>query len=580
MIYITLYLLYALFILFTVGMVVRGLCAKLFSFSSATSPPNLVNSLTFGIVGLTTVVSFISIFLPITFHVHLVIVVILLAYIYYDRNYFGSTVKQLYFKVKSNPYLFILGGICLFPAILIASGPIRYHDTGMYHAQAVKWITEYGTVPGLGNLHYRLAFNSSWFYLSAFFDMLAFHGKTAHVINLIPFTLLLLVCFSGFHNISKGDVSLSQILKCLLVLPILSNRFLTIVFIPSLSPDLVIVILIFYVLILTVEYVEQRAKLANAHLENLRETYVLIFCMSLFLPTIKLSSLPILLFPLFIFLKSENRKMKLLLSSSLCGAVILFPFFVGNVILSGYLLFPFPQLDLFSFDWKVPHDVAVNVQRSIRYFAINPKTKGGIWAVASMGTREWIDLWWERSGGRLLNYWTITALVSVIVFHLICFARKIKGCLNILAIQGILSVGIVYWFFSAPAYRFGVAWIWAFIIFSYGNIVYLVLKHLRLKFINYLTRAVFILVCGLLLNLLLFRWDSLQLLNKGYTGLLWTIRPLPSEKLKAVEIHKGLVVNVPDKERAWNAELPASPYVNRRLQRRGNSLKKGFRLAD
>ena len=180
----------------------------------------------------------------------------------------------------------------------------------------------------------------------------------------------------------------------------------------------------------------------------------------------------------------------------------------------------------------------------------------------------------------MLNYWTITALVSVIVFHLICFARKIKACLNILVIQGILLVGIVYWFFSAPAYRFGVAWIWAFIIFSYGNILYLVLKDLRLQFTHYLTRVVFILVCVLLLNLLLFRWDSLQLLTKGHTELLWTIRPLPKAKTKAVEIHKGLVVNVPEKERAWNAELPTSPYINSKLQRRGTSLRKGFRLAN
>jgi hypothetical protein len=25
----------------------------------------------------------------------------------------------------------------------------------LYHVQAVKWINEYGSVPGLGNLHHR-----------------------------------------------------------------------------------------------------------------------------------------------------------------------------------------------------------------------------------------------------------------------------------------------------------------------------------------------------------------------------------------------------------------------------------------
>jgi hypothetical protein len=543
-------------------------------------PPDLVNTLILGLISLTTLVSFISIIAPISQWIHFCVLGFLLLYAFHDKKNVGNAIKAFILDVKTNPYLFILGCICLFPAILISSGPVGYHDTGMYHAQAVKWINEYGTVPGLGNLHYRLAFNSSWFFFSAFFDVLAFNGKTSHLINLIPFNLLLCICFSGFYNISKGNISITHILKCLIILPIFTNRFLTIVFIPSLSPDLIVVILILYVLILTVEYVEQRQKVDNAHIDNLRETYVLIFCISLFLPTIKLSSLPILLFPLFILLKAENRKMKLLLTSSLCGVIILFPFLVGNVILSGYLLFPFPQLDLFSFDWKVPYRVADNVQRSIKYFAINPMTGGGIWAVSSMGTREWIHLWLGRSGGKLINYWTITALVSAIVFLLICFVRKIKVCLNILVIQGILLVSIVYWIFSAPAYRFGVAWIWAFIIFSYGNMIYLVLKDLRLHFINYLSRSLFILICVLLLNLLLLRWDSFQLLTEGYTELLWTIRPLPSEKTHSVEIHKGLVVNVPDKERAWDAELPTSPYVNHKLQQRGNTPKKGFRLTE
>jgi hypothetical protein len=137
-----------------------------------------------------------------------------LLYGYFDRVRIGKAVKELYARINSAPYLFILGCICLFPAILVASGPIGYHDTGMYHAQAVKWINEYGTVAGLGNLHYRLAFYSSWFYFSAFFDVLAFDGKTSHVVNLVPFTLVLLICFSGFSGVLKGNNSITNIVKC------------------------------------------------------------------------------------------------------------------------------------------------------------------------------------------------------------------------------------------------------------------------------------------------------------------------------------------------------------------------------
>lgn len=47
-------------------------------------------------------------------------------------------------------------------AILLAAGPIIRDDTESYHLQSILWLNEYGTVPGLANLHTRLGFNSSW----------------------------------------------------------------------------------------------------------------------------------------------------------------------------------------------------------------------------------------------------------------------------------------------------------------------------------------------------------------------------------------------------------------------------------
>src|SRR5688500_16524798 len=52
----------------------------------------------------------------------------------------------------------------------LAAGPPLVYDTGFYHAQAVRWINEYPAVPGLANLHGRLAFNSSWFVWGALWD--------------------------------------------------------------------------------------------------------------------------------------------------------------------------------------------------------------------------------------------------------------------------------------------------------------------------------------------------------------------------------------------------------------------------
>jgi hypothetical protein len=579
MIYITFYYLYAATILFIAGSATRRLLEKLSRPHPFSSHPDFVNILILGIISLTSTVSLISIISPITLYIHIFIIILLTAYVYFDNKYIINTVIFFISEIKNNIYLFILGALCIFSAIIMASGPVGYFDTGLYHAQAVKWINEYGTVPGLGNLHHRLAFNSSWFYFSAFFDMLAFDGKTSHLVNLIPITLGLIACFSGFNNIAKGNISLTNILKCFLAFPLCTDRLLMLVYLPTLSPDLVVAILTFYVMILVVNYIENYQITDDYPIDSQRELFNVIFCICFFLPTIKLNGLPALLYPLLLLIKTKARAMRLTIISCLVGGVILLPFLVGNVILSGYLIYPFPQIDLFSFDWKIPYNSADEIRKSIRYFAIHPTPGWADSSIGAMTTLEWMRLWYSRYGNNPQLLWIISASLSAIGFFVICYIRKAKICSNLLAIQSIVILGIVYWFFSAPAYRFGKGWIWSFIILSLGSLAYILLKSLRLRFVSSVSRVIFVLVSVLLLNFLLMRWGTLENIMGKYAHSWWTVRALPEEKMRAVEIHEGFFVYVPLKEKAWNADLPNTPYLKGNLRMRGSTLREGFRIA-
>lgn len=44
---------------------------------------------------------------------------------------------------------------------------IVWYDTRLYHLQVIKWLSEYGLVPGLGLIHTRFGYPSSWFSLAA-----------------------------------------------------------------------------------------------------------------------------------------------------------------------------------------------------------------------------------------------------------------------------------------------------------------------------------------------------------------------------------------------------------------------------
>jgi len=580
MIYITLYLLYALLLLFIVGSLTRRLFEKASLFPNSSVAPDLANTIILGIITLTTVISSIAIVTPVSGYVHLGITTLLFFYICYDIKYISAITRSVFLQAKSSPYVSILAIICLLSAIVYASGPVTSFDTGLYHAQAVKWIKEYGILPGLGNLHHRLAFNSSWFHLAAFFDILVFSGKSYHLVNVIAYALALIIVFSGFVNIFEGYLSLTNILKCLIALPLCVDRDLSLGFIPSLSPDLIVFIFIVYAFILTINCLEQNQESDDKKLSSLDESCILVICLSLFLPTIKLSSLPVVLLPLFILTKPENRGWKKLLFSGLVSLVILFPFLVSNVILSGYLVFPFPALDLFSFDWKIPYEQADRVRRSIRYFAIHPTPGYTDWSIGDMSTLEWIRFWLTHGGQNPIYRWLIYSFVPATIFFFFCFKRKLGICLNILVIQIILLLGLIFWFFSAPALRFGRGWLWAYIILAWGSLLYLILKEARFELVRYASRVLLILVSVVLINLLLIRWDSFAILFGGPSNFMFTVRPLPKVKMRVVKIHEGFLLNVPPKELAWDAELPSAPHSKHALQMRGQTLKEGFRVIE
>ena len=68
--------------------------------------------------------------------------------------------------------------------------PLSY-DSGLYHLNKIRWINSYPVIPGLGNLHGRLAFNQSFFTYAAALNFHPYFGHGRAVAN--SFLLLLSV---------------------------------------------------------------------------------------------------------------------------------------------------------------------------------------------------------------------------------------------------------------------------------------------------------------------------------------------------------------------------------------------------
>lgn len=82
-------------------------------------------------------------------------------------------------RITGQPLIWVLVGTVL----IFSIGKPAYYDSGMYHIPTIHWYERFRVIPGLGNLHGRLAFNSSYFLASAAFGFTALAGQTLYALN-------------------------------------------------------------------------------------------------------------------------------------------------------------------------------------------------------------------------------------------------------------------------------------------------------------------------------------------------------------------------------------------------------------
>ncbi len=89
---------------------------------------------------------------------------------YLARTSLGSLLDDFKQQFGANFRWLLIVPILLVVAILAACADWHF-DSQLYHQQSVLWATQSSVVPGLGNLHVRLAFNSSLHLYFALLDV-------------------------------------------------------------------------------------------------------------------------------------------------------------------------------------------------------------------------------------------------------------------------------------------------------------------------------------------------------------------------------------------------------------------------
>lgn len=342
----------------------------------------------------------------------------------------------------------LIVSIALF--LLFAYGTSRgiiHYDTSLYHAQSIRWIEEYGLVAGLGNLHSRLAYNSASFCLSALYSMAFLGGRSFHCCAGFLAYLLALVCTQGFRKGMLRKPLLSDFIR------VMAIYYLMNIFDEMISPasDYFMVLLAFFILIKWMDLLERG--------EQSYFPYAVLCLMSVLVVSVKLSGALLLLLVLKpAWQMVRERRIGDIFKFLGLGLLTIAPFLVRNVILSGWLVYPFTGIDLFDFDFKIPKGMAEYDAREIQVWG------RGFSDVTRYDepVSKWLPEWAAGldSVNKLFLALAISGVFLLALFIAYAIVKRKKDMADYLYIGAVMTVCFLFWLLSAPLVRYGCIFLW------------------------------------------------------------------------------------------------------------------------
>ncbi|WP_061273046.1 LIC_10190 family membrane protein [Leptospira interrogans] len=511
-----------------------------------------------------TLVSLVSLFLPITILVLFIFLSFCFVFLYFERK----NLKLLTFGLIHKNIIIIITFPFLLSALVFSLNPPFAYDSGLYHIQSIKWIQEYSVVPGLANLHGRFGFNPNIFTIFALTSLKEIFKQEIFSVNFVIYSILVLHSINRIYKILKQEGFTNSFLLHSIVLFLILEQFMSL---SSPTPDLISIVLPLY--ILTNLPKNENGIHSKLNLENYFSSIIL----SVYTISVKLATIPLCILILLLIIRYKFDGKKLLIVISIIFLILL-PWLIRNVILSGYLIYPFSAIDIFNFDWKVPLNAVVSEKLSITGWARNPGE--GYKEAAQMKFWEWFPIWWNTIS-KLNRLFIVISFLSPIFIFIYSLFKKIKIDFQTFAILFTSWIGVIFWILLAPDIRFGKAFLgvsaispllyFNFKINFFPIIISKTSKQIILVFI-------FIIVSVFLIN----RRTYNRCKNFIRENSAFFVRPKKIEIPQNLEFKKiqmnDLEVFIPaEGDRCYDYEIPCMPYKNYSLILRGKTLQSGFK---
>jgi hypothetical protein len=448
--------------------------------------------------------------------------------------------------------------------------PPMVHDTHLYYTQSIIWDETYPVVPGIGNMHGRLGFNSNLLLMSAAFSVKDLFGF--RVFGLLSlFTIVLyawIIAGISTHKSVWVRLALSFFIFAFLFLYHLS--------LSSPSTDPFPNMLVAFVLI--------RAILDK---DALQHSPLVFWLLPVFCLTLKLSVAPLCLLSLLLcYYIIKEKQYRSLVVFTLLALFILVPWCARNVIITGYLIYPFPAIDIFNVDWKIPIDLVQIEKGLVSSWAKMPGLP--LDKFEAMPFWEWAAVWLLRHIRYMQFYIFTFCLAGLSPFAMCWLKAKLNVKVSPLQVTAwIVGVaGSIFWFFMAPDVRFG----FSFILMA--GLVPLFLAPIPLG----KTGLNKIVATAMIVSLFYFLWPLYKLYDdtigtKPLVSYLYSPQSVGTVEKAIYPVLFPNVIAVYTEHKIGNTTVyisntgfcyeycfPCMPYGARTLEMRGDRIEDGFRV--
>lgn len=472
--------------------------------------------------------------------------------------------REVLLPVKNVNYYILLPLTAL--TLIIVLQPTSNVDEAGYYLPQVRWLESFPVIKGTALFIARLGFNSAIHMLSAIFG-----GNSLVKGGVYELNGLLFIWFN-YHLISaairlyryKSDSQIADfLLAAALIFPF---SFL----IDAMDSDYLVTMGSIVLIARILSDLKSKAAPSIAVIIK----YFLII--ALLIQTKPFAGL-LLVGPLCLLFFS-NRSLVTKTGILFCMIIVMLPWIVRNVLISGYLIFPAYYLDLFSCVWKIPQEMAeaslniIEEHAKVQSIRLDYKLTG----IEKMRFGEWFPTWFSFQKEQVIGWFILIfgplSFILSLAVAVVVYLKKLDHKVELLFLAFSFAVTLI-WFFNFPAVRFGWSWLLSFIIVSFFLGIQLFAANLnRLGII-------------ILLALVGMSWTRLSYRTLNNSENLSASLFLPPKTISDIDHNIIPIDNIARKiskdAYCHGAYPPCQPYNNTyKIVAIGSTIKDGFRVEE